>query len=352
MKNINSSAGLVKLVSVFTKKNDKKRGAEALGFAYKKTKLHDAHKKAHKLRMCGSQLVYGIYEDESYELLAGYFCQLRLCPQCSWFRATRIFDNVYQIITDKEFSGKQFVFLTLTVRNCKGENLEYEIVRLLTAWRKLTDNKSKPFRKAFLGTFRALEVTYNKHTEEYHPHLHAMAAVDPEYFRKSNKDYIDHDRLIKLWREACELDYDPSVRIQRVKNTSKKQVAEVAKYTVKSADYISRPEVVAVLDPALHRKRLIAYGGLFKTVRTKLNLPDEDKAGPDLPQEKAFSALMNPCIQKILVEWRFGTYHLSQLDNFSAEGMVNAADRLACDVIDNYMGQPAEAVFSGGQGGV
>jgi plasmid rolling circle replication initiator protein Rep len=347
MNNINSSAALVKLVNVFAKKNTKKRGAEILGFAYEKTKLSDAQKKAHKLRMCGSQLVYGIYEDDSYELLAGYFCQLRLCPQCSWFRATRIFDNVHRIITQPEFAGKQFIFLTLTVKNCEGEFLESEIKRLLTAWGKLTNIKKSPFRKAFLGTFRALEVTYNKMTKTYHPHLHAMAAVGPGYFRKSNKNYIDQARLRELWRDACGLDYLPQCRIQRVKNATEKQVAEVAKYTVKSADYINRPEVVQVLDPALRRKRLIAYGGLFGEVRKRLNLPDEDKAGPDIPQEKAFAAFMNPCIQKILFEWRMGTYHVSQIENMTAEGVINAADRLAGEILDNYFGQPAGA---GGQG--
>jgi len=342
MKNIPRETGIIKLASVFAKKNDKKKGAEVLGFSYEKTKLSDAHKKAHKLRMCGSQLIYGVYEDGAYELLAGYFCQLRLCPQCSWFRAIKIFNNVYSIITDPAFSGKQFIFLTLTVKNCGGENLEYEIIRILTAWRKLTDNKNKAFRKSFLGTFRALEVTYNKLTKTYHPHLHAMAAVDPDYFKKTNPDYIDQPKLRELWRDACGLDYLPQCRIERVKNAKEKQVAEVAKYTVKSADYISRPEVVEVLDPALHRKRLIAYGGLFKAVRTRLKLPDEEKAGPDIPQEKAFAAFMDPRIQKILVEWRMGTYHLSPMANFTAEGVVNAADRLAGEIIDNYLGKPAE----------
>jgi hypothetical protein len=51
---------------------------------------------------------------------------------------------------------------------------------------------------------------------------------------------------------------------------------------------------------------------------------------------------MDPRIQKILVEWRMGTYHISPMENFAAEGVVNAADRLSAEIIDNYLGQPAE----------
>jgi len=283
-----------------------------LSFAYEKTKLSDAQKKAHKLRMCGSQLVYGIYEDDSYELLAGYFCQLRLCPQCSWFRATRIFDNVHRIITQPDFSGKQFIFLTLTVKNCEGEFLESEIKRLLSAWNKLTKDNRQPFRRSFLGTFRALEVTYNKLTKTYHPHLHAMAAVEPGYFRKSNKNYIGQAKLRELWRDACGLDYLPQCRIQRVKNATGKQVAEVAKYTVKSAAYLSRPEVLEVLDPALHRKRLIAYGGLFQEVKKRFDLPDEEELD-EFPRQTVEELLRNPYIRKIICEWKMGAYYVSPL---------------------------------------
>ena len=278
--------------------------------AYTKTDLWDKYKKAEKLRQCGSKLVFGETESGEHILLAGYFCQLRLCPQCSWKRAKRVFENVYSVITQPEFAGKKFIFLTLTVKNCEGEFLESEINRLLSAWRSLTKDGRKPFRRSFLGTFRALEVTYNKLTKTYHPHLHAMAAVEPGYFRKSNKNYIGQAKLREIWRDACGLDYLPQCRIQRVKNAAEKQVAEVAKYTVKSADYIDRPEVLQVLDPALHRKRLIAYGGLFQEVRDRLALPYEDIAEADVSPGVAAAAIANPYVRKIFLEWHLGAYRV------------------------------------------
>ena len=292
----------------------RKKGSEITAFTYEKTNLPDKDKKAFKLRLCGKTLVYAENPAGGDPIpVSAMRCGLRLCPSCSWIRAHRIFENVYNVIASHDFAGKQFIFLTLTVKNCRGEFLESEINRLLSAWRDLTKDERKPFRRSFLGTFRALEVTYNKLTKTYHPHLHAMAAVEPGYFRKSNKNYIGQAKLRELWRDACGLDYLPQCRIQRVKNTAGKQIAEVAKYTVKSADYISRPEVVQVLDPALHRKRLIAYGGLFQEVKKRLDLPDEDRL-EDFPRQTVEELLRNPYIRKIIFEWKMGAYHVSALE--------------------------------------
>jgi len=308
--NITAADGVVKYSAAFTKKmakiTNKKKGNDFLAFTYEKTNLPDKDKKALKLRICGKTLYFTENPTGGDPIQFGAMrCELRLCPSCSWIRAQKIFQNVHDIIAAPEFSGKEFVFLTLTFRNCPAESLELEINRILSAWNKLTKDKLRPFRKSFLGTFRALEVNYEKDNPPetaYHPHLHAMAAVDPEYFRESNPDYISHDKLLQLWRQACKLNYDPYVHIEKVYSTTKKQVAEVAKYTVKSADYLNRPAVLEAFDTALKNKRLIAYGGLFKAVRNKLNLPDED-AVEELPRMTVEELLANPYIQKIMADW-------------------------------------------------
>jgi len=312
--NIIQPAEIVKLPTSFDKQinvmSKKKKGSEILAFAFGKTNLPDREQKARRLHLCGKTLIYAENPAGGEPIpVSAFRCKIRLCPSCSWIRARQTFENVYCVITEPEFSCKQFVFLTLTVKNCKAEFLDGEIKRLLTAWKNLNKDERKPFRKSFLGTFRALEVTYNPIKKNYHPHLHAIAAVDKKYFRKSNPDYISQPKLRELWRGACGLDYLPQCRIERVRNSTKKQVAEVAKYTVKSADYLNRPAVVETLDPALRGKRLIAYGGLFKTVRAKLNLPDEDDVD-ELPRLTVEELLNNPYIRKIILEWKLGAYHV------------------------------------------
>lgn len=193
-----------------------KKGSEIAACVYKRTNLPDKDRKALRLRLCGKTILFADDEYGRPVPRSAMRCGLRLCPSCSWIRARKIFGNVYNIITHKDFSGKQFIFLTLTVKNCGAGLLEGEIKRLLSAWQKLTENKrADGFTKSFAGTFRALEVTYNKKTKKYHPHLHAMAAVDPGYFRKSNKNYISQKRLRELWRDACGLDYLPQCRARQ-----------------------------------------------------------------------------------------------------------------------------------------
>jgi len=292
----------------------RKSGAEITACVYRRTNLPDKDKKAKRLHLCGKTMIYAENPAGGDPIpVSAYRCKLRLCPSCAWIRARKIFENVYNIIEAPEFSNKQFIFLTLTVRNCRGSSLDSEIKRLLSGWNNLTkDVRHDGFRKSFLGTFRALEVIYNKISKTYHPHLHAMAAVETGYFRKSNQDYINQDKLRELWRDACGLDYLPQCRIERVKNTTKKQVAEVAKYTVKTADYLSRPAVLETLDPALKGKRLIAYGGLFREVKRRLCLPDEDELD-ELPRLTVEELLKNPYIRKIVLEWSGGMYHVSVL---------------------------------------
>lgn len=60
-----------------------------------------------------------------------------------------------------------------------------------------------------------------------------------------------------------------------------KAIVEVTKYTVKDKDYILpwnwelSTDIVATLDNALDRRRLVAWGGLLSKIRDKLNLDDE-----------------------------------------------------------------------------
>jgi len=310
---IQPSAGDVKLPRKINEIFKHKKGSEITAYTYEKTNLPDKDKKAFKLRLCGKTLIYAENPTGGDPIpLSAVRCGLRLCPSCAWIRAHQVFQNVYSVITDPAFAEKKFIFLTLTVKNCRGEFLDSEIKRLFSAWKKIIKNDRQGFARSFSGTFRALEVTYNPMAKTYHPHLHAMAAVGPEYFRKTNPDYISQPKLRELWRDACGLDYLPQCRIERVKNSSHKQVAEVAKYTVKSADYLNRPAVLETLDTALKGKRLIAYGGLFKAVKAKLNLPDEDEVPEsEFPRMTVEELLHNPYIRKIIFEWSEGMYHVS-----------------------------------------
>jgi plasmid rolling circle replication initiator protein Rep len=300
------------------------------------TNLEDKERFALDLRTCGGRIVTA-----NERIIAATFCKRRLCPMCAWRRSMRIYANIHAITTAPEFSNLQFTFLTLTVKNCKGERLPETLDLITSGWRRLTSNKRQPIRQSFLGTFRAVEVTYdgdriiskdryykkdklgrcvykayydrlglkpgddNPNYDMYHPHLHVLAAADESYFAPNGPKYITHGRLIELWRGATGAEYDPSVYIEAVKdNEMHKAVSETAKYAVKVTDLIDRPRAVETLEPALKGLRLIAYGDLFKTVKARLRLDDE--LLEDVRKEEADEIFRNRLIQKMLRTWNFG----------------------------------------------
>ena len=187
----------------------------------------------------------------------------------------------------------RFIFCTLTVRNCSGEKLHEVIDQMQKAWKTFAGDKR--IRKAYKGYFRALEIT--RHPEykpeiEYHPHFHIIFAVSPSYFTDS-KIYISQKKMCRIWAEALKVDYKTITDLRICKPDSEKTspdtdpeismkeaVAEVAKYSVKSTDYLNGdlPEIqraVAVFLRSLEGRRLCSYGGVFAKARKQLQLDDE-----------------------------------------------------------------------------
>lgn len=109
--------------------------------------------------------------------------------------------------------------------------------------------------------------------------------------------------VIRLWRRALKVDYQPIVHIQAVKKNSKRQnknsllsaAQETAKSQVKSADILTGfadrdLEVIDVLEKALSGTRQISFGGLFKKLRHDLQLDDAengDLIDTDSPDDDA-----------------------------------------------------------------
>ena len=250
-------------------------------------------RRSERVRDCGSWLEFAAPADfsETPKLHFANFCRDRLCPLCCWRRSRKVFGQVSQVM-DLIGQKYRFIFCTLTVRNCSGEELHRVIDKMQKAWNRLMTYKE--IRQAFKGWFRAIEIT--RHPEykpeiEYHPHFHVIFAVNPSYFTDS-KIYIRQKRMCQLWAKAAQLSYDPVVDIRMVKPKASEQpentvdipelaaVAEVAKYSVKSADYLNGdfPEIqqaVTIFLRSLEGRRLCSYGGVFQKARKQLQLDDE-----------------------------------------------------------------------------
>jgi len=242
-------------------------------------------KKAIRVGECGDFLEFRLATDDTLKLTRANFCKVRLCPMCSWRRSLKIFGQVSKIMDYiEENHNYKYIFLTLTVKNCYGENLKDTLDHMTKAFNKM--NQRKAFKQAIKGYFRSLEITYNKKEDTYHPHFHMILAVNKNYFT-DDRIYISQKKWTNLWKSSLKVDYTPIVDIRRLRENKGKEVAEVAKYTVKSDDFLIKDEkenikenitdkVVKTLDNALHRKRLIAFGFIFKDIHKKLNLDDTE----------------------------------------------------------------------------
>lgn len=244
---------------------------------------------AHKTAVCATWLQYGVLADGTRKLQAGNFCNLRLCPMCIGRRAKRTAFKLSRVLDVVESGqGAVFLFLTLTIRNVSGAELGSSLGQLTAGWNKLT--KHRQFERSIGGWFRAIEIT--RKTKGYHPHIHAILAVEPEYFARGSELYISHGQWLRRWQKALGVEYEPSVRIQVAKakgevNGGRAAALEAAKYTVKDQDYIDprlgpRKAAVIVRDytNALHRRRLTAYGGWLKDAARELDA--DDLEGGDL----------------------------------------------------------------------
>ncbi len=251
---------------------------------------------AERARSCCTWIQFAEWEDGRKKLSAANFCQLRLCPMCTARRARKAAWKLSQVLNMVEFvHGAKFLFLTLTIKNVPGWELGAALEQLSKAWYRFMDQRQ--IERSIKGWFRAIEITRNG--RNFHPHIHAILAVEPDYFsresRKSGK-YLNQSDLIDRWQKALQVDYRPSVRIQTTKakaGTGEARAAgcykaslEAAKYSVKDEDYIDPklPEKLAVeilrdYTIALHRRRLTAFGGWMKEAAKALDADnlEEDK---------------------------------------------------------------------------
>lgn len=248
---------------------------------------------AARTRDCATFLQFNVYKSGERRLRTANFCKLRLCPMCISRRARRSAWKLSQVLNKVEAEhGAKYLFLTLTMKNVPGDQLGDALGQLTKGWYRLMDQQQ--IGRSVKGWFRAIEIT--RRGKEYHPHLHAILAVEEDYFsresRRSGK-YLNQAELIERWQKALRVDYRPSVRIQTtkakagtgeaVRSAGGAAALEAAKYAVKDEDYIDpklpEREAVRILTDytnALHRRRLMAFGGWLKEAARALDAEDLD----------------------------------------------------------------------------
>lgn len=284
-----------------------------------------------RLMSCAPWAVFEKTPD-GQRLQASSFCRVRLCPMCQWRRSLKLAGQARMVVAEadrrriidtRSGQGWRWMMLTLTVRNVPGDKLAQEIDALHKALKRLTLRKVWPAA----GWLRATEITYNHKADTYHPHMHLLLAVPPEYF--SGRAYLSKSKWVQLWRDVAKLDYDPvlDIRVVRPKPGSDglgAALAEVAKYGAKPSDYI-RPQdidlsarVIGVLTQYLDGRRLTSWGGCLKEAAAALQLDDVETGNLiHITDEQSDNDAADIIHDYILYRWSVGWGDYEQTDTWT-----------------------------------
>ncbi|ENI8335608.1 protein rep [Listeria monocytogenes] len=243
-----------------------------------------------RVYQCAEVLKFIEQQDGTKKLYQSYFCKNKLCPICNWRRSMKYAYQAELVVNEamKRYPKGRFLFLTLTIKNVSGKELNKTLSKMTQGFNRLF--KYKKVDKNVLGYLRATEVTYSSEHENYHPHLHVLLFVKSSYFKNSDS-YLTQEEWTNLWAKAMKLDYTPVVDIRTVKAHKRKSlksaIIETAKYPVKPFDVdtedvtlfseMVKERITEDLTNGLHRKRQIGFGKLFKEIKAELALDDVEE---------------------------------------------------------------------------
>lgn len=280
----------------------KKMANELLSAAYEAID----HRKAERLRECASVLVFNVDPDGNKHLHSMTSCRVRLCPLCQWRRSLRVYQDMLKVVDYLGKNGKyKYILLTLTVANCSGDKLSETLDTMMHGINLLFQRSD--VKKAVKGWYRGIEITRNHKDGTYHPHVHILLCVNQSY--ATSRYYISQIRWRTLWKDCCNLAYDPQCDVRFLKGDLRKGFAEVAKYAAKETDYIIPDDfdltvdTVSDLDSALHKRRLISYGGIIAEARRALKLENEETADLIHVDDEAVSS---DVVRQVVYFWSSG----------------------------------------------
>jgi hypothetical protein len=250
-----------------------------------------------RVRVSSEITLEGIDTRFSYE--GAHWCRVRWCPVCMAAKESKWMAKFLKAFGSKPTlpDDPQFIFITLTVKNCKLSDLRVTIANMNKAWKKMLARTDSPIE----GYLRSLELTaqlspddktkFHRVDDEImvHPHFHAVLAVPSNYFQKWYKNYHSFDKWRAVWKKALGCDYDPIIHVKKIKffisetgnNSMVKAVAETFKYCIKPGEFVDFGEdstdYLEGITEQMQNLKAVTVGGYFKPYISQKELDKIDE---------------------------------------------------------------------------
>jgi len=237
-------------------------------------------------RIAGCQQAFMVLQalspqDAAQAHLIPYVCNQRPCPACSRRRSHELFARVMDEVGPRILSQPDeysLRWLTLTMVSPPWGSLAPALDDLLRAWRALRETNHLFWQEAVDGYLFNVEITCNRKTRTWHPHIHVVYSGRFMPQTKLNSRWrrrlASSDRHGNAHIGACYV-----LDLKRKRRTPAPDawtaedlvgcLREVTKYTLKPFESLDVPAVAILeLHHALLNRRLVGAGGILATSPT------------------------------------------------------------------------------------
>jgi len=213
-----------------------------------------------KLQTCHRAHIVATRTPEGQPLQATivpHACNTPACPTCNRRKSLEYFLRAYKALTKQLDKIEHLSHAVFTVRNCPWGRLDDTIKRLLIVWQRM--QHADDWKAHVSGFFWGMEVTLNRRSQTWHPHIHAL--LHATYWQK--------DRLKATWKRL--LAHQQLAGNTHIKTathdgrTIAEAIHECTKYITPGFEEVGAPAACLwELATALHKKRRKGSGGTLR----------------------------------------------------------------------------------------
>lgn len=269
-------------------------------------------RRGERMSNCANFITYNYCHDcDTYTIQRTNLCRDRFCPTCNWRLSLKRYVDMTRIldVLSQEHGNRNYSFITLTVENCRPEELNQTMKDMYYAWNRMLQRKViKDDYAGALGWAKSIEVTYNPYKHTMHPHYHVLIA-----WQKQQRG----EELLNAWLKSCEkqgltvthkAQNQQSIKAQAGEEgeSMANAILETFKYSFKSKQLDEMPyREFKILVDEIGGKRLVSFGGVIKEIAARLKIDMENLGDETMYVCKKCGSVD---VDQLIYKWAFGTY--------------------------------------------